>query len=86
MKLCQQTYICAFEYAVKVCHSFPSKEQAFFFFFNFMASVTVLSDFGPKKTKSVTASTFPPSIWHEVTVLDGHDLCFFNIEFEASFR
>ena len=51
-----------------------------------MASVTVHSDFGPKKIKFVTASTFSPSICHEVMVLDGHDLCFFNIEFEASFR
>ena len=31
-----------------------------------MAVVTVNSDFGPKKIKSVTASTFSPSICHEV--------------------
>ena len=33
----------AFEYAVSVCHSFSSKEQASF---NFMAAVTISSDFG----------------------------------------
>ena len=31
-----------------------------------MAVVTVNSDFGPKKIKSVTASTFSPSICHEM--------------------
>ena len=34
--------------------------------FNFMAAVTVHSDFGPKKIKSVTVSTFSPSVCHEV--------------------
>ena len=31
-----------------------------------MAAVIVCIDFGGKKTKSVTASTFSPSICHEV--------------------
>ena len=35
MALCQQSDIFAFQYAVKVCHSFPSKEQASF---NFMTA------------------------------------------------
>ena len=40
----------------------------------------------PKKVKSVTASTFPPSIWHEVMVWsDVMILVGFNIEFKASF-
>ena len=34
--------------------------------FIFMAAVTVHSDFGPPKIKSVTVSTFSPSIYHEV--------------------
>ena len=38
----------AFEYAVSVCHSFSSKEQASF---NFMAVVTICSDFGGPKNK-----------------------------------
>ena len=31
-----------------------------------MAAVTVHSDFGAQENKSVTDSTFPPSICHEV--------------------
>ena len=31
-----------------------------------MAAVTISSDLEPKKIKSVTVSTFPPSICHEV--------------------
>ena len=53
-------------YAILVCHSFPSKEQDCF---NFMVAVTILSDFGAqeeKKKKSVTASTFSPSVSNEV--------------------
>ena len=35
--------------------------------FNFMAAVTICSDFGaPPKIKSVTVSTASPSISHEV--------------------
>ena len=49
--------------AVKVCHCFPFKEQVSF---NFMTAVTIHSDYGAKKIKSVTASTFSPSTCHEV--------------------
>ena len=31
---------------------------------NFVVAVTLCSDFGPKKIKSATVSTFSPSIWH----------------------
>ena len=48
MDLCQQSYVSAFSYAVCVCHSFSSKEQASF---NFMAAVTVSSDFAPQENK-----------------------------------
>ena len=34
--------------------------------FNFMAAVTVYNDFGAQENKIVTASTFSPSICHEV--------------------
>ena len=40
---------------------------------------TVFLEF--KKRKSVTASTFPPSICHEVMGLDAMILVFFNVEF-----
>ena len=48
--------------SLQVDHSFPSKEQASF---NFMGIVTTGSDFWSPR-KSVTASTFYPSICHEV--------------------
>ena len=35
-------------------------------FFNFMAAVTICSDFGAPKIKSVIVSTVSPSICHEV--------------------
>ena len=41
--------------------------------------------FEPKKIKSVTASTFPHSICHEVMGLDAMILSFLNTEFQASF-
>ena len=48
--LCWQSDVFAFYYAVQVCHSFSSKEQASF---NFMATVTVHSDFGAQENKSL---------------------------------
>ena len=39
--------------------------------FNFMASITICSDFGAPKIKSVTVSIFSPSICHEVMGPDG---------------
>ena len=48
--------------------------------FNFMAVVTVRSDLEPKKIKSITLSTFPPSICHEVMGQDT-DNSFLNVEF-----
>ena len=47
----------------EVGHNFSSKEQASF---NFMASVTICSDFGAPKIKSVILSTVSPSICREV--------------------
>ena len=42
-----------------------------------MAAVTVCSDFGAYENKiSVTASTFSPSIWHEVMESDAVILVF----------
>ena len=46
--------------------------------FNFMAVVTILSDvvLEPKKIKSVTVYSFPPSVCHEVMRLDAMILVF----------
>ena len=35
-------------------------------YFNFMAAVTICSDFGAPKIKSATVFTVSPSIYHEV--------------------
>jgi len=50
-----------------VGHSFPSKEQASF---NFKAAVTISSDFGTQKIKSLTVSIVSLSICHEAMGLD----------------
>ena len=48
--------------------------------FNFMAAVTIFSDFGAQKIKSDTVSTVSPSIPHEVMGLDATILVFLNVE------
>ena len=66
------------------CHSFPSKEQAPF---NFMVTaVTVHSDLEPKKVKSVTASTFSPSIHHEVMRPDAMIFIFLTFSSNQLFK
>ena len=44
--------------------------------FNFMAAVTICSDFGAPKIKSVTVSIVSQSICHEVMGLDAIILVF----------
>ena len=45
-------------------------------YFNFMTAVTICSDFGAKKIKSVTVSSASPSICHEVMGPDDMILVF----------
>ena len=54
MDLCQQSDVSTFKYAVSVCHSFPSKGL------NFMAAVTVCSDFGAQENKICHCFPFLP--------------------------
>ena len=75
MDLCWQSNVSASEYAIYVGHSFPSKEQVSF---NFMAAVTMCSDFGAQKIKSVTVSIVYPSRCYEVMVPDAMILVFFD--------
>ena len=58
----------------------PSKEQVFFFF-NFMAAVTIHSDFGAQEKKICHCFYFFPFYlsWSDGTRC--HDLSFFNAEF-----
>ena len=53
--------------------NFSSKEQASF---NFMAAVTICSDFRAPQIKTVTVSTVSPSIYHEVMGPDAMILVF----------
>ena len=71
--------VSAFWYAVKIGHSFSSKEQAFF---NFMAEITICSDLEPPKIKSDTVS---PSICHEVMGPDVMVFVFWMLSFKPSF-
>ena len=43
---------------------------------NFMAAVTICSDFEPPKIKSITVSIVSPSIYHEVMGPDARILVF----------
>ena len=49
-----------------------------------MAVVTICSDFGAQKMKSVTVSTISPSICHEVMGLDAMTLVFWMLSFPSS--
>ena len=61
-----------------VLRSFSSKEQASF---NFMAAVTIWSDFGAQENKICHYLHFSPSICHEVMGLDAIILSFLNVKF-----
>ena len=82
MDLCCQGNVFAFQYAVKVCHSFPSKEQASF---NFTAAVTIHSDFGAQEKKICHQFHFFLSICHEVMGLDSMILMFWMLSFKPAF-
>ena len=53
--------------------------------FNFMAAVTICSDFEPKKIKSVTVTIVFQSIYHEVTGPDAMILVFSMLSFKPTF-
>ena len=63
MDLCWQSNVSTFEYAIYLGHNFPSKEQASF---NFMAAVTIYSDFEAPQNKVCHCFHCSPSICHEV--------------------
>ena len=83
--LCRPCDFTAFTYDVKwhtVCHSFPSEEQASF---NFMAAVTICSDFGALKNKVRHCfHCFPIYVpWSDGTGC--HDLSFLILNFKPAF-
>ena len=81
----QHSNVSAFYYAVQVGHSFSSKEQASL---NFMAAVTICSDFGAPKIKSLPpnkVSIVFPSICHEVMGLDAMIFIYLLLSFKPAF-
>ena len=60
MDLSWQSNIYAFSYAVLVCHSFLSKVHVSF---NFMAAVTICSDFGAQENKSLLLFPLSPHLF-----------------------
>ena len=66
MGLCWQSNVSVFQYAVWVGHSFSSKEQVSF---NFMAAVTLCSDFGAQENKVCHCFHFFPFylVWSDET-------------------
>ena len=75
--------VSAFQYAIWVCHSFSSMEQVSF---NFMAAVTIWSDFGTQEKKTVCHcfhSFHIYLLWSDGT--ECHDLRFLNVEFKPAF-
>ena len=52
--------------------------------FNFMAAVTIHSDFEAQESKICYCFHFFPSIYREVMGVDAVILVFFNMEFQAS--
>ena len=81
MDVCWQSNLSAFEYVVKVGHSFSSKEQAFF---NFMAIVTICSDFGAQENKVSHCFHCSPSICNEVMWPDVMIFIFWMLSFKPA--
>ena len=54
--LCQQSNVSTFQYTVQVCHGFPDKKQSSF---DFMAAVTIRSDFRVQKEEICHLPLFP---------------------------
>ena len=53
--------------------------------FNFMAAVTICSDFGTPNIKSVTVSIVSPSVCHEVMGPDAMILIFRMLSFKPTY-
>ena len=72
--LCWQSNVSAFQYTVQVCHRFPAKKQLSS---DFMAAVTILSDFGAEEEEICHSFHLFPSICHAVMGTDAMILVFF---------
>ena len=80
--LCQQRCLCFFNMLSRFVIAFLPRSKPL----NFMAAVTVHSDFTAQENKICHCFHFSPSICHEVMGPDVMILdFFFNVEFQASF-
>ena len=70
--LCWQSNVSAFQHTAQVCHTFLAKKQSSS---DFMAAVTICTDFGTRQRKSVT-TLFSPFICHAVMEPDAMILVF----------
>ena len=82
LDLCQQRNVSAFEYTVHVVIAFLSRSKCLLIAW-LQSSSTVI--FKSKKIKSVTASTYSPSICHEVMGPDTMILVFWMLSFKPTF-
>ena len=64
--LCQQSNVSAFQHTMFVITFLPRSNRLLISWLQSASSVIL----EPKKRKSVTTSTFPPSIWHAAMGLD----------------
>ena len=78
MDFCQQSDVSAFNMLSSFVIALLSRSKCFLISWLQSPSAVILE---PKKEKSVTASTFPPSICHKVMRPDAVILVFFNVEF-----
>ena len=72
--LCWQSDVSTYQHTVQICHSFPAKKQSSSDSWLQSPSTVILE---PKKRKSVTTSTFSPSICHAVMGLGAMILDFY---------
>ena len=77
MDLCQQSDVFVFNMLSRFVIVFLPRSKSFLILWLQSLSTVILE---PKKVKYVTASTFSPSIFHEVMRLDAIILCL-NVEF-----
>ena len=83
--LTRQTFVGKVVSLFLICclgHSFSSKEQASF---NFMAAVTILSDFGAQENKVSHLFIVSHSICHEVMAPDAMIIVFLMLSFKPDF-
>ena len=80
--LCWQSNVSPFQYTVQVGHNFSSKDQISF---NFMAAVTICSDFGAPQNKIYHCFHCFPSISHEVMGPDAMIFVFLMLSFKPTF-